>query len=182
MTWLVIKAEKKDAVCRLCRLPEILLNAVLQVQPVHVCACVHVWRETHAQRQMCVKWSTSPCEEETMCELAFATVYWKVDYGFGSILLTITKLFCFVGNCAGRPMCSCHCAKNQAVLENRGRFSLLTCRLTTTHYKYILIVQIFSQHCPQTEALNILALDDGPAAPRRHDQTHQTSRLYKQEL
>lgn len=47
-------------------------------------------------------------------ELACARVYSKVDYVFGSVLLTITKSFCFGENSTRKPMCSLSLCRESA--------------------------------------------------------------------
>ncbi len=114
-------------VCRV-RLAEILLNTLLQVWPVCVCVCmcVFMWQTEHSSIGMageylcvmclclgfkgflCVHTFTSSLQGGNHCvlgELACARVYSKVDYVFGSILLTITKSFCFGENSTRKPMC-----------------------------------------------------------------------------
>lgn len=99
--------------------------------------CVHVFASS--------LWVGSHCVPG---ELACARVYSKVDYIFGSILLTITKSFCFGENSTRKPMCSLSLCRDSAsftpITEQRKRLFLrcweasqidMTCRqaLTKTH-------------------------------------------------
>lgn len=161
-------------VCRL-RLAEILLNALSQVRLESLCAHVCAYVTDRAQQQrgdwwirvcvyvlvmclcqqfegfLCVHVFASSLWVGSHCvpgELACARVYSKVDYIFGSILLTITKSFCFGENSTRKPMCSLSLCRDSAsftpITEQRKRLFLrcweasqidMTCRqaLTKTH-------------------------------------------------
>lgn len=142
-------------------------------------------------------WGGNHC---VLGELACARVYSKVDYVFGSILLTITKSFCFRENSTRKSMCSHSLCRESASFtpiarRRKGFFTVVLGSIANRHemqagaHKNTLgihsplcrsfhnIFFVFSQ----TAEPNILALVDGPGVSSCQDQTRQTSQFYKQE-